>query len=558
MIRILLFLLVVFALGLGFSWLAERPGELVVTFAGYQYEVSLMVAAIIVTALVAAVMILWWLLKAIWTSPQTVARYFRVRRRDRGYQALSTGMIAAGAGDAGLARTKKREAMKLISADQEPLIHLLDAQASLLEGNHEDARRKFEAMLDDPEMRILGLRGLYLEAQRLGDREAAQHYAGRAAEIAPQLGWASNAALEARTAAGDWDGALEILEARRSTKQIEATEAKRKRAVLLTAKAMDVLDRDPLAAKNAALEANRLAPDLVPAAVIAAKALFRQDDLRKGSKVLETAWHKTAHPDIAATYVYARHGDSVMDRLVRAKKLRSQRQNNAESSLAVARAALEAGELDLARETAEEAMRIEPREAVFLLLADIEEALTGDEGRIRQWLARAVRAPRDPAWVADGVVSEHWAPVSPVTGKLDMFEWRPPVEKTSGLLEQERQEEDELRKPLLAAPVAPAPVAEPEKAAAGDGEAIEEAELVAATPASEPPTTTKKADEEAAGSADADPSEEALQPPPPHAAANDDAWPKEPDGTAMPQPDDPGVDPEDRDDDARSKRFKLF
>ena len=149
MIRILLFLLVVFALGLGFSWLAERPGELVVTFAGYQYEVSLMVAAIIVTALVAAVMILWWLLKAIWTSPQTVARYFRVRRRDRGYQALSTGMIAAGAGDAGLARTKKREAMKLISADQEPLIHLLDAQASLLEGNHEDARRKFEAMLDD-------------------------------------------------------------------------------------------------------------------------------------------------------------------------------------------------------------------------------------------------------------------------------------------------------------------------------------------------------------------------------------------------------------------------
>ncbi len=558
MIRILLFLLVVFALGLGFSWLAERPGELVVTFAGYQYEVSLMVAAIIVTALVAAVMILWWLLKAIWTSPQTVARYFRVRRRDRGYQALSTGMIAAGAGDAGLARTKKREAMKLISADQEPLIHLLDAQASLLEGNHEDARRKFEAMLDDPEMRILGLRGLYLEAQRLGDREAAQHYAGRAAEIAPQLGWASNAALEARTAAGDWDGALGILEARRSTKQIEADEAKRKRAVLLTAKAMDVLDRDPLAAKNAALEANRLAPDLVPAAVIAAKALFRQDDLRKGSKVLETAWRKTAHPDIAATYVYARHGDSVMDRLVRAKKLRSQRQNNAESSLTVARAALEAGELDLARETAEEAMRIEPREAVFLLLADIEEAQTGDEGRIRQWLARAVRAPRDPAWVADGVVSERWAPVSPVTGKLDMFEWRPPVEKTSDLLEQERQAEDELRKPLLTAPVAPAPVAEPENAAAGNGEAIEEAELVAATPASEAPPRADKTDNEADETAKADPSEVAPAPPPPHAAANDDAWSQEPDGDGRPQPDDPGVDPEDADEDARSKRFKLF
>lgn len=169
MIRILFFLLIVFALGLGFAWLADRPGDMVVTFSGYQYQVSLMVAAVAVTAVVAAVMIVWWLTKAIWNSPYTVARYFRVRRRDRGYQALSTGMIAAGAGDAGLARKMNKQAAKLIRSDQEPLIQLLDAQSSLLEGDHDGARQKFEAMLDDPEMRLLGLRGLYLEAERLGE-----------------------------------------------------------------------------------------------------------------------------------------------------------------------------------------------------------------------------------------------------------------------------------------------------------------------------------------------------------------------------------------------------
>ena len=73
---------------------------------------------------------------------------------------------------------------------------MLDAQASLLEGDHDAAREKFEAMLDDPEMRLLGLRGLYLEAERLGDRSAARHYAGRAADIAPQLAWAAE--LDAR------------------------------------------------------------------------------------------------------------------------------------------------------------------------------------------------------------------------------------------------------------------------------------------------------------------------------------------------------------------------
>jgi HemY protein len=118
------------------------------------------------------------------------------------------------------------------------------------------------------------------------------------------------------------------------------------------------------------------------------------------------------------------------------QKLQSLRTNNVESSLAVARAALDAHEFKAAREAAEAAIRMLPREGAYLLLADIEEAETGDQGRVRQYLAQAVRAPRDPAWVADGFVSERWAPVSPVTGKLDAFEWRAPVERLGQLIEQ--------------------------------------------------------------------------------------------------------------------------
>ena len=380
MIRILIFLIVVFALGLGFAWLADRPGDMVVTFGGYQYQVSLMVAAVAVTAVVAAVMITWWLVKSIWNSPYTIARYFRVRQRDRGYQALSTGMIAAGAGDAALARKMNKQAAKLIRSDTEPLIHLLDAQASLLEGDHDTAREKFERMLDDPEMRLLGLRGLYLEAERLGDRSAARHYAGRAADIAPQLGWAIDSTLEEKTASGDWDGALKLIDAQKSTRQVERDVINRRRGVLLTAKAQDLLDSDLSAAKTAAVEANRLLPDFPPAAVIAAKALFRQNDIRKGAKVLEAAWKAEPHPAVADLYIHARPGDAVLDRLSRAQKLQSLRTNNVESSLAVARAALDAQEFKVAREAAEAAVRMQPREGAYLILADIEEAETGRPG----------------------------------------------------------------------------------------------------------------------------------------------------------------------------------
>ena len=486
MIRILLFLIVVFALGLGFAWLADRPGDMVVTFAGYQYQVSLMVAAVAIVAVVAAVMIAWWLVKSIWNSPYTIARYFRVRQRDRGYQALSTGMIAAGAGDAALARKMNKQAAKLIRSDTEPLINLLDAQASLLEGDHEAAREKFERMLDDPEMRLLGLRGLYLEAERLGDRAAARHYAGRAADVAPQLAWASDSTLEEKTARGDWDGALKLVDAQKSTRQIDREAVNHRRAVLLTAKAEELLDTDPSAAKAAAVEANRLRPDFAPAAVVAARALFKQNDIRKGAKILEAAWKAEPHPEIADLYTHARPGDAVLDRLTRAKKLQSLRQNNVESSLAVARAALDAQEYRTAREAAEAAIRMQPREGAYLLLADIEEAETGDQGRVRQYLSRAVRAPRDPAWVADGYVSERWAPASPVTGKIDAFEWRVPMERLGQLIEPDDAEAESGR-PALAAPPIPdapkpimaedaetiaAPVSAPASKPAGDGVAL--------------------------------------------------------------------------------------
>lgn len=560
MIRILLFLLVVFAIGLGLAWLADRPGDMVVTFEGYRYQVSLLVAVTAAVAAIAAAMILWWLVKSIWNSPHAVSRYFRARRRDRGYQALSSGMIAAGAGDSALARRKNAEAVKLIRADQEPLIHLLEAQASLLEGDHEAARRKFDAMVEDPETRLLGLRGLYLEAERLGDRQAARHYAGRAAELAPQLHWAAEATLERKTEAGDWDGALKLLDARKPARPAERDALARDRAVLLTARSMTILDTDPSGARNAGLEANRLRPDFVPAALAAARALFRLDDLRKGAKILETSWKRDAHPQIAELYVSARPGDSTHDRLARARRLQAIKQNNAESSLAVARAALAAGEYGEAREAAQAALRMQPREGVFRLLADIEEADGGDEGRMRQYLSRALRAQPDPAWVADGMVSAAWAPFSPVTGRLDAFEWRVPMERLGQVIEADEITEDiVVQKPALAPAAVPAaPVPPPVIEAA----AVPAAAVAAVLPAEPAPVADEPASAEPTAGVEAFSDEPEPITLPEHADGNGaferpaafaaEASPE----PRLPLPDDPGVEPGGNG--AAQRRFRLF
>ncbi|MEM5470746.1 heme biosynthesis HemY N-terminal domain-containing protein [Hoeflea sp. AS60] len=432
MIRLLFFVVLILALGFGFAWLADRPGDLSIVWQDRRIEMSLMTAVTAIVSLIAAIMISWWLIRTILMSPRTVARYFRANKRDRGYQALSTGLLAAGSGDAAMARKMNKRTKGLLKADQEPLIHLLDVQAALIEGRHDEARKLFEAMAEDPETKLLGLRGLYLEAQRQGADEAAQHYAETAAEQAPHLPWAGAAALSYRTREGKWDEALQLLARQRQAGTVEAAAADRTKAVLLTARARDNVDNDPSSARDDALNALKLAPAFAPAAVIATKALLRQDNLRKAAKILQTAWKTNPHPEIAEAYVRARVGDTSADRLKRAERLEKLRPLNPLSLDVVARAALDAHEFDLAREKAKASARLQPSEGIFLLLADIEEAETGDQGRVRHWLSQAVRAPRDPAWTADGYVSETWEPVSPVTGKLDAFEWKVPVEQLAG------------------------------------------------------------------------------------------------------------------------------
>jgi HemY protein len=496
-LKVLFFLALILAAGFGFSWVADRPGDISLVWQGQSYQTTLIVAITALVALVALVMAFWWVIRTLWTSPHSMRRFFRARKRDRGYQALSTGLIAAGAGNALLARKMSARARGLIRADQEPLIRVLDAQAALIEGRHDEARRLYQEMSDDPETRELGLRGLYVEANRLGAHEAARQYAETAAEHAPYLPWAAKATLEYRCRAGHWDDAIRLLDQQRIANVLDRHEADRLKAVLLTARAQDQLEAEPAAARDSALKALKLAKDLVPAAIVAAKAYVREDNLRKAASTLEQVWKIEPHPEIAAAYIRARSGDSAADRLKKAEKLEALKPNNYESLLAVAEAALDAQDLKRARAKAEAAARMGSRERVYLLLADIEEAETGDQGRIRHWMGQALKAPRDPAWVADGHISDRWLPISPVTGRLDAFEWKMPFDQLEGPVEEGSLSQGEQA--LASLP----PVRDKGQASAEPWEANEPEIVVVdeAKPAPSKPTATNGAAKASAGPA---------------------------------------------------------
>ncbi len=427
MFRSLLFLLIVAALALMFSWVADRPGIVTLVWQGTNYEVSLMVALSALVALIAVILFIWGMVRGLIRTPSLISQFFQTRRRDRGYQALSRGLIAASSGDVDTARSLARESGKLLK--NEPLVSLLSAQTALLEGKRDEARVNFQAMLGQDNTKLVALRGLFLEAERQGESEAARHYAIEAAAEAPSLPWAGIAKLRYQAVDGDWDEALKTLEANRAAGLIDREKAKRQRAVLLTAKAYVEEPADPDTAVRLSRDAHKLAKDLVPAAVIHARAAGRQGDIRSASKILEAAWKIEPHPELADAYVNVRSGDAAQDKLKRATRLAKLRTNHPEGNLAVCQAAIDALDWDTAREAIEPVLTNHISERACLLMAEIEEGEHGDKGRMRDWLSRAVRAPADPAWTADGQVSETWLPVSLVTGEIDAFEWKVPVEQ---------------------------------------------------------------------------------------------------------------------------------
>ena len=421
MIRLVLFLVSVAFIAYGVASFADYPGDVTITWMGYHIETSVMVAGFAIVALALAIMLLWSIVRAILHSPEQVSLFFRHRRAVKGYLAVSRGLIAIGAGDLRAARAAAGEAARLSPGD--PLALLLTAQSAQMAGDRSAAEAAFREMTRRDETKLLGLRGLYIEAQRRNDSDAARLAAEEAAKVRPATAWAGQAVLDYRCSAADWAGALDALD--HMKRALEKPDYRRKRAVLLAARAQALQDIDRDTSRTLVLESVKLAPDLVPAAALAGRRLAESGEPRKARKILEAAWAANPHPDIAESYATLRLGDSARERLGRMQKLADKVPGQLEGALAVARAALDAREFATARAALAPYLSA-PTRRVATLMADIEEIEHGDEGRVREWMTRAMHASGDPVWTADGVVSDRWLPVSP-NGRLDGFEWRVPL-----------------------------------------------------------------------------------------------------------------------------------
>ena len=244
MIRIILFLLLIALGAAGAAWIAEQTGDVVLSWGGWRAQTTLPVFVLALGITVVAAMMMWAILRILWRTPERLRRSRRERRQARGRHAITQGLLAIGHGDSTAARIHAETARK--HAAQDPLALLLHAQSAQLDGDREGAQRAFRAMAEREDTRLLGLRGLFIEAQRADDPVAAVMVAEEALKLSPSSSWASHAVLGFCCAKGDWAGALKILDNNQSAGLIDKATYRRQRGVLLTARALEFekVDRD--------------------------------------------------------------------------------------------------------------------------------------------------------------------------------------------------------------------------------------------------------------------------------------------------------------------------
>src|SRR5258705_195204 len=371
MYRIILFLVLIALAAAGAAWVADQTGDVTLSWGGWRVETSLPVFALALGVAVVAAMLAWSIVRALWRTPEKIKRARRERRHARGRHAITHGLLAIGHGDSTAARLHADVARR--HAAHDPLALLLHAQSAQLDGDREGAQRAFRAMAEREDTRLLGLRGLFIEAQRADDPVAAVMIAEEALKLAPGSTWASHAVLGFRCAKGDWNGALTILDNNLPSGLVDKSAYRRQRGVPLTARALELENVDRDLSRESVMEAVRLAPTLVPAAVLASKYQSEAHQVRRSMRIGEGAWLAHPHPDLADAYAHVKLGDSARQRLVRTETLAAKAPGHLESALAVARAAIDASEFTRAREALAPFVAA-PTQRVAMLMAEIERS----------------------------------------------------------------------------------------------------------------------------------------------------------------------------------------
>ncbi|MBI1417245.1 MAG: tetratricopeptide repeat protein [Limimaricola sp.] len=434
LIKILAFVAAVTAMTYGAVHLSDLQGGATITFAGIEVSLSPLE---VVAGLLALVVLVWVGLKLLGLLVATfnflngdetaISRYFSRNRERKGYQALSEGMMALALGEGHLALAKATKAERYLEKPE--LTTLLAAQAAELVGDRAKAEETYKRLLEDDRTRFVGIRGLMKQRLDAGEKDTALALAQKALELKPKHEDTQDVLLQLQAEKGDWQGARATLAAKLKAGYLPRDVHRRRDAVLALSEAQDVLaDGASIEQREQAIEANKLSPDLIPAATMAARSYIADGNTRFAQRILAKAWTAQPHPDLAAAFAEIAPDESPKDRLKRFRALTKINPDHPETRMLLAELNIAAEDFPEARRAIADLVEKDPTARSLTLMAAVERGQGADDAVVRGWLTKALTAPRGPQWICGKCHNIHpaWVPVCANCHGFDTLSWSAP------------------------------------------------------------------------------------------------------------------------------------
>ena len=435
LVKILIFVGLVTAATYGAVMLGEMSGHAQITLAGLEFRLGPVESLVAILVFIGLV---WLLFKFIGLTAAffgflngdetALSRYFTRNRERRGYEALADGMMALASGEGHLALAKAAKAERYLQRPE--LTTLLTAQAAELAGDRKKAEETYKKLLVDDRTRFVGIRGIMKQKLIDGDSNTALKLAEKAFAIRPKHEETQDILLRLQSEKGDWAGARNTLGAKLKAGYLPRDVHRRRDAMLALSEAKGVFDENSsIESREAAIEANRLSPDLIPAAVLAARAYIADGNKKFAARVLTKAWGAQPHPDLAAAFAVIEPDETAKARLERFKAITKLKPEDPETKMLLSELLVATEDFPEARRALGDLAASHPTTRSLSLLAAIEKGTGAEEDDVRALLSKAVNAPRGPQWICDKCNNIHadWAPVCGNCGAFDTLSWREPV-----------------------------------------------------------------------------------------------------------------------------------
>ena len=436
LIKILSFVAMVMLISFGAGRLMEAQGGVMIQYAGLELSFGALQAALLVLGLLVS---FWLVLKLLGLvvallrfingDETALSRYFDRNRERRGFEALSDGLMALASGDGRDAMAKARKANRLLNRPD--LTNLIMAQAAVANGDRQTAKATYKKLLKDPKTRFVGTYGLLQQHLQDGDTEVALKLAEHAFALKPRHGETQDVLLKLQAGREDWRGVRTTLTAKLKHGSLPKDVHKRRDAVFALSQSRDLRAEGKLdEAQIYAVEANRLAPGLVPAALLSAEGHREQKNVKQASRILRAAWQLAPHPDLAAGFAALAPDEASAARLKRFGQFTKGTESHPETKMLMAELYVAMADFDAARQALGDLAKTDPTMRALTILAAIERGDGADDQSVRRLLTQAISAQRDPQWICDncGHVHHDWEPVCLNCEAIDSIAWkRPPM-----------------------------------------------------------------------------------------------------------------------------------